>query len=257
MKRLGVAGAAAFIVLLICSAGQAATSASIGFAFQAVGDPFTAAPSVYELYYWSGAYAEATDDGVSSVFDDEYDPFGDPWGNVSSITAHAAASGAFGTATTQSGLGGFVAVAQILPGQVFAAGYSDLEHWIDFVSTDAPTTVGMTYTLHWQVETDAPGDVAWGVLDASIELQQWGDGDWYTVDRQSLTFGDVLTDPDAEEIDFADAVWFDPVGPGIYSIGIYGSAEASVSTTVPVPGALLLGAFGGGLVTWLRCRRSL
>jgi hypothetical protein len=266
MKRVSAVCAAVVLLILLTSpAGLAAATSAIGVSFQAVGAPFQAAPSVYGLYYWSGAYAEAIDDGGYTVSDDQYNPSDYLWENVGNLTAYAATAGGTGAAQTNSGQGLIGATAQILPGHQSAGGYADLEHWIDFEVTDNTVTVGVDYTLHLQLQTGT-GEVAYGIVEGWVELDQWQDDDhdglrdedeWYMMDEDGFDFGDVLFDPNTLDISISGTFWFDPVGSGVYSIGIGGWAEAAVMTTIPAPGALLLSAVGAGLAGWLRRRRAI
>ncbi len=258
MRNVRVVWAAAvWVVLMASSAGQATTSGISGVALL-LGTPVG---STDNLYYWSGAYADATEDGIM-VFDDQYDPTGAPWPNVSDMAAAANSGGALGMAMTQSGMVNFLSMATLNPGRSSAVGYSNLEQWVDFETSDPINVVGFSYATISQLETTTPEEIAYASFYAGFELNQWwddGDGirdedEWHTL--ESGDFGDSwgLIDVDSIDETYADEYWFFPFGPGVYSVGVHAWAEAGVMTTVPVPGALALGLLGVALVRRFRRR---
>jgi hypothetical protein len=254
-----VCAVAVLAILAISSRGQAEISFTAN-SFSATGAPFD--PPSYNLYYRSGAYAEATDDGYTA-FDNQYDPPDDPWPGVGSLAATASVGGADAVASIRPGNVSWVAKAQLLAGHRSAVGYADLEHWIDFHTCDLTNTVTVSYIIAANLETAAPGEIAYANLQAWAKLDQWldddgdgaiDDGEWDTIHEEPFTYGRVLTDVESVDDEFSGTYAFDSFGPGTYSLGIGGWAETGVQA-VPVPGALLLGAVGMSVAGWL-CRRT-
>src|SRR4030042_6107590 len=127
MRSKGLFGILAALVcgtlatLIFPVAGQAASS-RLDVAIGGRGTVFS--EPGHNPYYWSGAYAAAAED-FSIVPDDQYDPFGDPWPGVSTITATALNGGASAEAQTLAGTA-LLGIDNTLTGGHFGVwGYAD------------------------------------------------------------------------------------------------------------------------------------
>jgi hypothetical protein len=247
--------AVVLLTLVIPGVGQAGPS-SLNVSMTGLGAPFDPPGSAFD--YWSGAYAEAGDD-LAYVEDDRFPP---TLPNVGAVTANAASGGGFAEAGTLNGLAWFEGEATLTAGRSYAYGYGMVEHWIDFEAS-SPVTVGARLDISIGLDTTDPLDIAYYDLYAWAALYQRaedGSGDWNELDEVEFSDGLFV----AGGVDFFDSDsydhWFDPIGPGTYSLGFGGEMEVGVERdevpAVPAPGALLLAGLGTGLVGMARRRKN-
>lgn len=109
------------------------------------------------------------------------------------------------------------------------------------------------------------GDYAWqhtGPVNEQMRATTLGDTGW--LDLTTYSF-EIQYLPDRVQVFVNDALELDYAGSiGNGSFGLYGFSQelaqfshVAISPVVPVPGAILLGTVGAGLVGWLRRRRVL
>jgi hypothetical protein len=247
--------AVVLLTLVIPGAGQAGPS-SLNVSMTGLGAPLDTPGSVFG--YWSGAYAEAGDD-LAYVEDDHFPPTPP---NVGAVTATATSGGGFAEAGTLNGIAWLKGEATLTAGRSYTYGYGEVEHWIDF-EAPSPVTVGARLDVSIGLDTTDPLDIAYYDLYAWAALYQRatdGSGDWNELDEVEFDDGWFV----AGGADFFDSDshghWFDPVGPGVYSLGFGGEMEVGVERdevpAVPAPGALLLAGFGAGLAGMARRHKN-
>jgi hypothetical protein len=210
--------------------------------------------------YWSGAYAKAVQDSLGEVDYQWYSlgSAGDPWPDLATITASASLGGAKATGKTDTGQVWLNADAELVAGHSVVYASTQVAHWIDFtVLEDGEIEVGVLFDEQYSILNDDPSHSSAIGYTLEARLFQWNDeyDDWDEVDgtRDSHTdsidgIGDLAWSPD-------DEYTFDPIGEGIYSLRISGTAATAISSpVVPAPESLLLAGLGIGLVASLRQR---
>lgn len=249
--------------LMVPAVGQAASSV-LNVEVEGLGGPFGDPPGAYNQYYWSGAFAGAMADGAF-VIDDQTDVLGYPWPNMPALSAHAAIDNTYATAATSYGTAELDMAAVPGPTHRFAEAFGEVEHWIDFETSLPGEVIGARFEYSYDLETGGLFEVAYFEMYVWAELYEWvddnsdgirDDDEWYYLDDAEYWDLWFVADGDDDSWSYGDECWFDPVGPGVYSLGI-GAWGGVGAATIPAPGALALASIGIAVAGWLRRHKRL